>query len=704
MAESIVTLRVEARNAISSLNKTSAATKTLSNSAKGATASLTTASTAAKGLGASLATTLGPLITVGAAIATVSNAIGTFTARERDIAILTQGLKNLGAGTDQLKELQKAADKLGNQTLFNQEEFTRGFNLLTSFRKIGVDAYERVAQAAADIAQVNQVDVNTSFMQLAKALQDPARNLSNLNRSGIAFTKTQQDVIKELMETNKTAEAHAMILGIVEESYNKLSQAAAGGFAGNVDSLGEAFRDFSQTLGETLEPALIAVTKSFTELLKAANNFINSPIVGTAAIFTGIALAAKATIAILSAVKLGLLTVGGAAGVAAIALNAIPFVAAATLVGALTTKIIEAAKEQRDFNKASKEGDIQLLKSEFNKLFIERQKILKKISEAEESSNKKALQSLKRKLKINEDTMEPIKKQLDITRETANKNKNIADEKEENKKIQEEINKLEKDNLAKAIAYEQAEMDAVKAKGKLVDQLKDQKVLAQAAVDGNLKQVQIQQEINALVAIHGEGMRDVITKYIEGTEALKKQKTEADELKNKFDEIGEAIESSIKDNLRDAITGAQSFGQAMTNVLNRIRDKIIDSQLDNLVSGISDSFSNAARGGTRKGLGGFLGGILGGLFANGGQPPVNKISVVGERGPELFVPRSAVPIIPNNAMGGGDSIVNNISISVDASGTAVQGDDSNANQFGEQLAAAIQAEIINQKRSGGLLN
>ena len=116
MAESIVTLRVEARNAISSLNKTSAATKTLSNSAKGATASLTTASTAAKGLGASLAASLGPLISVGAAVATVSNAIATFSARERDITILRQGLENLGAGTLALNELQEAADRLGNQT------------------------------------------------------------------------------------------------------------------------------------------------------------------------------------------------------------------------------------------------------------------------------------------------------------------------------------------------------------------------------------------------------------------------------------------------------------------------------------------------------------------------------------------------------------------------------------------------------------
>ena len=169
MAESIVTLRVEARNAISSLNKTSLATKKLSNNAKGATASLTAASAAAKGLGASLAASLGPLLSIGAAFATVGSAIGTFTARERDIEILRQGLVNLGEGTVALNQLQEAANRLGNQTLFNQEEFTRGFNLLTSFRKIGVNSYERVAQAAADIAQVNQVDVKYIIYAISKS-------------------------------------------------------------------------------------------------------------------------------------------------------------------------------------------------------------------------------------------------------------------------------------------------------------------------------------------------------------------------------------------------------------------------------------------------------------------------------------------------------------------------------------------------------
>lgn len=51
-------------------------------------------------------------------------------------------------------------------------------------------------------------------------------------------------------------------------------------------------------------------------------------------------------------------------------------------------------------------------------------------------------------------------------------------------------------------------------------------------------------------------------------------------------------------------------------------------------------------------------------FANGGNPPVGRASIVGERGPELFVPRTAGTIIPNNALSslGGSQVVNNYNI------------------------------------------
>ena len=73
-----------------------------------------------------------------------------------------------------------------------------------------------------------------------------------------------------------------------------------------------------------------------------------------------------------------------------------------------------------------------------------------------------------------------------------------------------------------------------------------------------------------------------------------------------------------------------------------------------------------AGGGLRGGNGAgnifqsFLGSIFqgfGGFYAAGGTPPIGRPSVVGERGPELFIPNVSGTIVPNHALGG--SIVNN---------------------------------------------
>jgi lambda family phage tail tape measure protein len=54
-----------------------------------------------------------------------------------------------------------------------------------------------------------------------------------------------------------------------------------------------------------------------------------------------------------------------------------------------------------------------------------------------------------------------------------------------------------------------------------------------------------------------------------------------------------------------------------------------------------------------RAISGFLGSVgipLPG-FAEGGNPPVGKASIVGEKGPELFVPKQAGTVIPNNKLG-----------------------------------------------------
>lgn len=68
-------------------------------------------------------------------------------------------------------------------------------------------------------------------------------------------------------------------------------------------------------------------------------------------------------------------------------------------------------------------------------------------------------------------------------------------------------------------------------------------------------------------------------------------------------------------------------------------------------------------GGASGGSGGGIFGFLGGLFkANGGQVQGNSPYIVGERGPELFVPQNAGKVVPNHALGNGggqSQVINN---------------------------------------------
>ena len=242
--------------------------------------------------------------------------------------------------------------------------------------------------------------------------------------------------------------------------------------------------------------------------------------------------------------------------------------------------------------------------------------------------------------------------------------------------------------------------DSVLKKGR------QQNELLQAKLNGNYEEVLLAQQVEEKVREmldnkiqEGEIDRKSIEDQIKKNQLLEKQVEAAEKLKDKMTAVGEEIEGSIKNNLRDAITGAQSFGEAMSNVLNKIRDKLLDKALDNIFGGFGENFGKSATGGKGKGIGGFIGGLFG--FADGGKPPVGRPSIVGERGPELFVPRSAGTVVPNEKIGG-TNITNNISISVDATDSNVQSDE-DGQQFGEAIANAIQAEIIKQQRSGGLL-
>ncbi len=86
--------------------------------------------------------------------------------------------------------------------------------------------------------------------------------------------------------------------------------------------------------------------------------------------------------------------------------------------------------------------------------------------------------------------------------------------------------------------------------------------------------------------------------------------------------------------------------------------------------------------------------------AKGGPVSSGQMYMVGERGPELFVPGRSGTIVPNDKMGGGST---NVVVNVDAKGSSVAGDEQGANQLGRVISAAVQSELIKQQRPGGLL-
>jgi len=174
--------------------------------------------------------------------------------------------------------------------------------------------------------------------------------------------------------------------------------------------------------------------------------------------------------------------------------------------------------------------------------------------------------------------------------------------------------------------------------------------------------------------------------------------------------------------LIDTVTGAQTAQEAFANFLRSVANMLADTAkkmiAEYIAIGIARMFagmpgfnSPAASPGGSAGVAGIGGGMTNpfgnsslfgapfGVRANGGPVSSGRPYLVGERGPEMFVPGAQGNIVPNNAMGGGA----NVTVNVDASGSSVEGDGPSASQLGKAIGAAVQAELIKQKRPGGLL-
>ena len=173
--------------------------------------------------------------------------------------------------------------------------------------------------------------------------------------------------------------------------------------------------------------------------------------------------------------------------------------------------------------------------------------------------------------------------------------------------------------------------------------------------------------------------------------------------------LSDTMATSFEDSFKGIIRGTMTVADAFRNMLNKIADYFIDTAARMLANQF------------QQGILGLFGNLFSNNFVNPNPTPtltpeqqVSRFTfmkadggpvmkggsyIVGERGPELFSPGVSGMITPNHALGGSTTVV----VNVDASGSSVQGDEDRGRELGRLISVAVQSEIIEQKRPGGLL-
>ena len=173
------------------------------------------------------------------------------------------------------------------------------------------------------------------------------------------------------------------------------------------------------------------------------------------------------------------------------------------------------------------------------------------------------------------------------------------------------------------------------------------------------------------------------------------------------------ITNSLYDNLVSVVEGTKTAREAFADFLRSIASMLADAAKQIIATyiaiGIARMFAGVPaaksapapdiQSGAAFNLPKQI--MVGGMrtAASGKGALMNQPYLVGERGPELFVPKSNGTIVPNHQMGASATVT----VNVDASGSSVEGDSDQAAQLGRMLGAAVQAELVKQKRPGGLL-
>ena len=576
---------------------------------------------------------------------------------------------------------------------------------------------------AAKLAGASAMESSNAFRQLAQALGSGRLQGDEFRSISEQIPTILKPVADELGTTvgelKKFSSEGKITSGVVIRALKKIETEGGKSLASLLKNdptqvfknLGNEAENLSRAFGDRLAPAVLPVIRGITELTRVITDFINSGAGQVTLTFTAIAVAAKG-VAIITPVIIGqlatLATSFQAAAInSALASTGLKGVAAASFVaaGGITKTTIALSALKIALVKTGIGAAIVILGT-LAARFIDNKNSAKEAADAAKAfdDNIKGITETAPQTEAALNDLTIANKEFQLSQLGTNRN-----DRGTAKRLEREI-KLLKDKktiLDGEVARQKEINQNEKFNEKLINTLKSITSLEDQILGKKKDQITLDQQIAEIRKNFSEQDAETLIKLIKEefllkkqADAIKKKNEEAKKYKETITAVGVEIEANIKDNLREAIIGAQSFGDAMNNVLDRIKSKLIDLALDEMFKGFQSGFSGEKQ--EKGGLGGFLGGLVGGVFrANGGPVKAGQPYVVGERQPELFVPNRSGTILPS--VPSGDNITNIVKVSVDASGSSVEGDGAMSQQLGQTIALVVQETIVREKRNGGLL-
>jgi hypothetical protein len=141
-------------------------------------------------------------------------------------------------------------------------------NLTKTAGELG-GSFDRATKAAIDMAAAGFGSAESNATQLGKALNDPIKGITALNRAGIQFTEDQKDLIQSLVDSGKVLEAQDLILKEIESQVGGTAAATATAS----EKMTIAFGAIQEEVGKVLLPILNRLSAWMVETVPKVQKF-----------------------------------------------------------------------------------------------------------------------------------------------------------------------------------------------------------------------------------------------------------------------------------------------------------------------------------------------------------------------------------------------------------------------------------------------